>query len=197
MVIIFYFLSSFVANFALSYKNKNYFKFSCCDYCNQKVQFNIPIFSGLFKTKCCNKNIIHYSIKELLIFIISIWLYSYSIHYVITFYLLFIISEYDFLTYEISYFIFLILIIYQLFTFKIFYFPYFISLILTCFSLKNKLGFGDVVFISCTSLFVENIALYLLMSCIIGLIWIKKAERIPFLPALSIAYLTCLILQRI
>lgn len=197
MILIFYLLSSFIANFAISFKNKTYFKISRCDYCNQIILFNIPIFSGLFKTRCCNKNITHYSIKETLIFIISIWLYSFSIHYVIVFYLLFILSEYDILTYEISYLIFSILIVYQLFTFQIYTFPFIIIIILTFFSIMNKLGFGDVVFIGFTSLFIKNIGLYLLISSILGIIFIKKAERIPFLPALSIAYLINLLLQGI
>lgn len=197
MILIFYLLSSFIANFAISYKNKTCFKISRCDYCNQIILFNIPIFSGLFKTRCCNKNIIHYSIKEIFIFVISIWLYSFSIHYVIIFYLLFILSEYDILTYEISYLIFSILIIYQLFTFQIYTFPFILVIILIFFSIINKLGFGDVVFIGLTSVFIQNIGLYLLISSIIGILLIKKAERIPFLPALSISYLINLLLQSI
>lgn len=198
MFFIYYFFSSFIANFAQSYHNKTLFQFSKCDFCNQKIGYsNIPVFSGFFKTKCCKKSILHYSIKELFIFLISLLLHQLGIHFVFVFYALYILSDYDILTYEINYFIFTLMIILLFLYFPQYNIQYLIIGILFIFSLLQKIGFGDVVFIAFTILFINNVGLYLLISCVIGIIWIKKEEKIPFLPSLSIGFLICLILQRI
>lgn len=198
LYIIFYFISSLVANMSAILINKNYFKKSKCDFCDKTIPIwrLTPIFSGFFKTSCCKKRIISYAIKELIIFITSIILSYFSIKYVITFYLLYILSDFDINTYEIHYPLFFIFLIFQLIFFPINN-VYFILFVLFAFTFFDKLGFADVVFIIATSLFIHNIAQYILMSCIFGLIHmkLKGSNKIPFLPSLCLSYLILLILK--
>ncbi len=198
--VFFYFISSFVANMANILINGNYFKKSKCDFCDKVISVwrLIPILSGFFKTTCCKKKIVSYAIKELLIFTISIVLSSFSFKYVITFYFLYILSDFDIQTYEIHYPLFFIFLILQFMFFPIINICFILFLLLV-FTFFDKLGFADVVFIITTSLFIHNIALYILISCIIGLMHmkLKGSNKIPFLPSLCLSYLILLILERI
>lgn len=191
MIILFYFLSSFIVSFPYQLKNDTLWRFSKCDYCGTPIKwyYNIPIFSGLFKTRCCKKVILKYSFLELLVFGCSIFLYyTFSLYFVFLFYLLYILSIYDILHLEIHYPIFFLFIFIEYYFFPHYKFSVFLSILLLVFSFFNKIGFGDVVFLSCSFYFVKNIHLYLLIACFFGLCYCIK-PKIPFLPACCLALL--------
>lgn len=190
-ILLLYFLSSFIVNLPNMILQKNFLYFSKCDNCHQKIPIyrNIPIISGLFKSLCCKKTLYQYSIHELFIFAVSIYLLKYNLLFIITFYLLYLLSIIDFKIHEIHYPTFMLFIIIQFLLFPIVQIPYFLLLLLP-FVYFKYLGFADVVFMFFGGIFINNIPIWIMFSCILGLLDIKLKRRniIPFLPYLCLTY---------
>lgn len=193
--VILFFLSSFIVNIPHMLIHKQYLKFSSCDYCNKKIPFyrNIPIISGLFKTRCCKERILKYSFHEGFMFLISCFFISQPRLLCICC-ILYILAIYDSLTLEIHYPIFILLIILLFLWFPI-YSIHWIVIVLFIFSMFNHLGFADIIFIFFTSMFIKSLTLYILIASSIGILHIilSKQQQIPFLPALCITFFILLI----